>query len=220
MRNARDKKLPRKAGATGTAERIRAAAEDLFCRRSYEAVSVGDIAEQAGVAKALVFYHFESKAQLFALVLEGYYQAHKAALQVAFEGEGSMAERLHRMVDAYLDFMTENRRYAGLIQLQMTEPATHPLIRRHLEPLFRFLGEVLADVTPAKGPLSARQFYVTFSGMVTNYFTYAPLLEGVWGADPMSPKALLERRRHVHWMVDVMLAHLGSAKPGVAAGAP
>lgn len=208
MKKTRKKEPPAKAGATGTAERLREAAEELFCRRSYEAVSVGDIAERAGVNKALVFYHFESKAQLFALVLEGYYESHRAALAGAFEGEGTMSERLHRMVDAYLDFMTENKRYATLIQLQMTEPSIRPLIRRHVEPLFRWIRSVVADVTPAKGPLSARQFYVTFSGIVTNYFTSAPLLEEAWGGDPMSPKALEERRQHVHWMVDAMLAHL------------
>ena len=55
-----------------TADRIRAAADELFCQRGYGAVSVGDIAAQAGVNKALVFYHFESKAQLFERVLERY----------------------------------------------------------------------------------------------------------------------------------------------------
>jgi AcrR family transcriptional regulator len=202
-----------KASPPRTADRIRAAAEDLFCRRSFEAVSVADIAAQAGVNKALVFYHFDSKARLFDLVLEGYYEAHTAALARALDRDGSTAERLHRMVDAYLDFMIENRRYASLIQLQASEPATRPLIRRHVEPLFRLVRDALEGVTPSKGPLSARQIYVTFAGMVTSYFTAAPLIEDAWGkGGPMGASALRERREHVHWMVDMMLTRIDAAR--------
>ena len=191
-----------------TADRIRAAADELFCQRGYGAVSVGDIAAQAGVNKALVFYHFESKAQLFERVLERYYHAHREALASAFAGAGALEQRLHRMIDAYLDFMVENSRYAALIQQQVAVPETHPLIERNLAPLFRWIRDVLLEVAPKAGPLAARQFFVTFSATVINYFTYAPMLGGLWGGDPMSAASLAERRLHVHWLVDTVLLRL------------
>ena len=215
MGKARVKQSERTGGVT-TADKIRAAAEELFCLRGFEAVSVADVAERAGVNKALVFYHFESKAHLFDLVLARYYDAHTAALAGAFADEGALAERLHRVVDAYLDFMADNRRYAALVQQQLTEPGTHARIRRHLEPLLRFLEQALAGATPPKGPLAGRQFFVTFSGMVTHYFTYAPLLGALWGGDPMSRAALDERRAHVHWLVDAILARLADERPAKA----
>ena len=195
-----------------TAKRIWEAADELFCDRGYEGVSVSDIATRAGVNKALVFYHFQSKEGLFEQVVSRYYDAHRMALASAFESGGTVGERLHRLVDAYLDFMNQNRRYAALVQQEVADRETHPLIARHLRPLFDWFEQALAEVTTSEGPLAARHFFVTFSGITINYFTYAPLLSAVWGRDPLCEEALAERRAHVHWLVDTLLAGLAAAK--------
>jgi AcrR family transcriptional regulator len=202
---------PATADGALTADRIREAADRLFCRRGYDAVSVNEIAAAARTKKALVFYHFGNKERLFERVLERYYHAHREALATAFAGEGTLRVKLHRMVDAYLDFIVRNHRYAELIQQQTSSSSLHPLIERNLAPLFRWTQEVMLEAAPSTGPIAARQFFVTFSGIVINYFTYAPLLADLWGGDPMSPRALEERREHVHWMLDVVLERLERA---------
>lgn len=80
-----------------------------------------------------------------------------------------------------------------------------------MAPLFRWIEDALAPLTPTTGPLAARHFFVTFAGMVTNYVTYAPFLAPLWPGDPLSPAALAERRHHVQWMVDTILAALATA---------
>jgi len=193
-------------GKPDTAGKIYQAADALFCEAGYSGVSIRDIAQRAGVNKALVFYHFGNKDELFAKVLERYYSAHIGALSTAYEGEGSQNQRLHRVLDAYLDFMAQNIRYARLIQRQVSSSeADRVLIERNLKPLFDWLQDVLLEVAPRTGPRSVRQFYVTFSAIVINYFTYAPILEVLWDEDPLTQSALDERREHVHWLVDVLL---------------
>ena len=59
----------------GAADKILRAAEKLFASKGFAAVSVRDIAMEAGVNKALVFYYYESKSGLLARVLERYYAA-------------------------------------------------------------------------------------------------------------------------------------------------
>ncbi|MDY0003647.1 MAG: TetR family transcriptional regulator [Polyangia bacterium] len=185
------------------------AADALIGEVGYDAVSARDIAARAGVNKALVFYYWGSKAELFDKILERYYQAHRQALAGAFEAEGSTRERIHRVVDAYLDFMEQHRVYPRLIQQQLTGGGTHrEAVLRHLAPFFDWTLLQLAEVTPRTGPLAARQFYLTISGIVTGYFTYAPALDSRWDGDPMSAEALDERRAHVHWMVDTLLSAL------------
>jgi AcrR family transcriptional regulator len=51
-------------------ERIRDAAEQVFASYGFEGASMRLIAEQAGVAQALLHYHFQSKAALHAAVFE------------------------------------------------------------------------------------------------------------------------------------------------------
>ncbi|MBI2375988.1 MAG: TetR/AcrR family transcriptional regulator [Deltaproteobacteria bacterium] len=188
-----------------TSSRIYEAADELFCLRGYDGVSVGDIAALAGVQKPLVFYHHGTKEALFEKILVRYYEAHRAALEAAYREEGEPRARLHGLMDAYFDFISKNRRYAALVQQQVSNPETHPLIQKHLEPLFGWIEEVLLRVTPNEGPLAARQFFVTFSGMVINYFTYAPFFARAWGDDPLSARALEERREHLHWLIDRLL---------------
>ena len=58
----------RRAATVGT---ILAEARRLFTERGFEATSVDDVAEAAGVAKGAVYHHFASKEALFQRVLEG-----------------------------------------------------------------------------------------------------------------------------------------------------
>ncbi len=192
-----------------TRARILDAADFMLGEEGYEGASIADVARRAEVNKALVFYYFGSKSALFESVLERYYEAHRRVLEEAATLSGEPAERLHGMVDAYLDFIDDNRRYPRLVQqLVAGSAAPNTLIEQNLSPLFQMITSMLSEITPATGKLSARHFFVTFSGMVINYFTYAPVLAGVWGSDPMSCAGLAERRAHVHWMVDALLAGL------------
>lgn len=191
------------------AAEILAAADELFGDVGYDAVSVRDVAARAGVNKALVFYYFGSKEELFAQVLTRYYESHRGALEAAFEHEGALADRLRRLIDAYFDFMAEHRRFARLVQQQIAGPGTHlELIRENLAELERWTERALAEVTPAEGPLAARHFFVTFSAAMINYFTYAPALTPVWGGDPLADDALAERREHLHWLIDAVIERL------------
>lgn len=189
-----------------TAARILEAADEVIGDVGYDGASVADIAARAGVNKALVFYYFNSKLELLERVLERYYAGHAEALAGAVTSSGSLRDRLHGMMDAYLDFIAANRRYPRLVQhLVSGSGAHHALIQRNLRPLFEWITGALEEVVPAGGHLAARQFFVTFSGAVINYFTYAPVLEDMWGEDPMSDHCLEERRGHLHWMVDTFL---------------
>lgn len=195
------------------AARILEAADELLGEIGYDGASMGRVADRAGVNKALVFYYFGSKERLFQHVLERYYAAHQAALAEAFRRGGSVGERLHRLMDAYFDFIVANERYPRLVQQLVAAGERHvELVQHNLAPLFEWLTEALSEVTPEHGPLAARQFFVTFSGAVINYFTYSPVLAAVWGRDPGSREALDERRAHLHWLVDTVLAGLADAE--------
>ena len=196
-----------------TAEQILSAAEEVLGEVGYEGASMMQIARRAGVNKALVFYHWGSKADLFEHVLEQYYSRHREALVEAFESTGSLTTRFHRMVDAYMDFIDNNRLYPRLVQQQISGGGPHlELVRRHLEAFFSWTTKALAQITPKTGPLAARHFYLSLSGIVVNYFTYAPVLGSLWGQDPLGREAVAERREHVHWLVDTMLERLISTE--------
>lgn len=189
-----------------TERRIFEAADDLFCRHGYDGVSVRDIAEAADANKASVFYHFDSKDALFGKVLERYYAAHRAVLQDALSGAGTLRDRLHAAVNAYIDFVAEHQRYPRLVQGLVSAGHSHVgFVERSLTPLFEWTVNALNEIAPEAGPTGAKHFFLTFSGAVVNYFTYGPALQEAWGDDPLSSAQIEERRAHMLWLVDTCI---------------
>ena len=205
----------------GAKARIRAAADTLFAERGLAGVSAQDLATAAGVTKAAVFYYYDGMAALHAEVLDGYYRAHEEALRGALDRPGTLAERLHGTLDAYLDFISANTRYARMVQRQVagaSEGADLEVVRRNLAGLLRAVEAALGPAAPSEGPMAPRHLFVTLSGAVINYFTYAPVLEAAWGRDPRSAAAVAERRAHLPWVVDALLAALGAQAGGGSVG--
>jgi AcrR family transcriptional regulator len=203
-------------------ERILRSTEALLRDRGVDGVSMGDVAKHAGIDKSLIFYYFRTKADLIETVLDGYYAAHTGALSAAFQAEGSFSERLHRVIDAYFGFIDAHRLYPRLVQQEVSRSDVDvSKIRGSLAVLCGWTERMLAGIVPPDGPLAARHFFLTLSGIVINYFTYASALDQVWQGDPMSEEARAERRKHVHWVVDAMLEKLArEASPAAHATSP
>jgi TetR/AcrR family transcriptional regulator len=191
----------------GGRERILEAAEELFGANGYDRISVRDIAEAADVNKALVFYHFNSKDELFETVLLKYFDDHYQALKGAWSMEGDVRERLHRVIDAYVDFISTHHAWPRLVQqISSTQHKDYlPIVQQGLIPLVHWTEAALADVADKTGPRSAYHLFETIAGAVLHHFTHAPVLAPIWDQTPLSPAVISERREHLHWLVDVLL---------------
>ncbi|MBQ0929801.1 TetR/AcrR family transcriptional regulator [Ideonella alba] len=80
------------------------AAEKLFALRGYHAVSIRDIAAEAGVPLALVGYYFGAKHELYHAIFETWSPAIAGRLQAldAVMQEPDLALRLERVVDTFV----------------------------------------------------------------------------------------------------------------------
>jgi AcrR family transcriptional regulator len=83
------------------AERLLAAAEELFGQRSYNRTTVADICTRAGMATGSFYAHFGSKAEIFAAVVrrinEDLRMAMKAALEQADGGQRARERECFRV---------------------------------------------------------------------------------------------------------------------------
>ncbi len=188
------------------------AAEAILAEDGYEALSARRVAERAGLKKALVFYYWGSTVELFEKVLGRYYERHERLLADAMNVEGTLSERVHHVINAYLTFIEANQAYARIVQQQVSTGGPHlSLVQQHLGDVMATTARMLGDMMPDTGPLSARHFHLSLSAVVINYFTYGPVLgESYWGRDPMAAEALEERRAHVRWIVDAWLERLAA----------
>ncbi|MGW7268471.1 TetR/AcrR family transcriptional regulator [Streptomyces sp. NPDC054842] len=74
----------------------------LFADRSYDALSMDDIARQAQVAKGLIYYYFQSKRGYYLAIVED------SVADLVSRAAGGLDlppdQRVHRTIDAYLRF--------------------------------------------------------------------------------------------------------------------
>jgi len=90
--------------------RIVAAAIELMAKRGYDAISVGEIAEAAGCSKAVLYDHFNSKAELAVAAVEEMGAALMEHVTAAVVGAATASKQrqLEAGFDAFFEF-TEQR---------------------------------------------------------------------------------------------------------------
>src|ERR1019366_1495604 len=92
--------------ARETREKILESATQLFAQQGYENTSLSQVARQAKVSKALIFWHFDSKEKL-------YRNALRRTLEPYFINVGDLEglgerEQIERLIDLFYDFVHEN----------------------------------------------------------------------------------------------------------------
>lgn len=103
------------------AERILAAAEELFSREGFDAVSMNAIAEKAGVSKANVFHHFKSKNDLYLAVIREVCQQACGFIDDFGSDRGPFSQRLGLFAQDHLNHMLERSEITRLIQRDLLE---------------------------------------------------------------------------------------------------
>src|ERR671938_408286 len=116
MAAAQDIKPPRKRlSAEDRRTAILDAALEVFSRRGYNGASIYEIAQEAGISKALIYEHFPSKKDLHASLLQRHVQEIFEALARAAAGPEPGEVRLRDGVDAFLEWVETHPRAFRLL---------------------------------------------------------------------------------------------------------
>lgn len=198
-----------------TKARILAATDHLFGALGFDATTTRDIAERSGVNKALIHYHFGSKDELLAAVLDGYYDRLSATMIAALRKSAEPEQQAEDVIDAYADFLADNRTFCCIVQREVASGQHVEKIVARTLPVFRLGTAWLGQIAPnAPDGLELVHVLTSVYGMVVTYFTYGKVLEQLTGEDPFSPEALESRRRHIRRVVALLFRELrGEAKP-------
>lgn len=92
--------------ARQTREKILATASRLFSEQGYENTSLSQVARQAKVSKALIFWHFDCKEKLYRSALRKTLEPY--FIDVDDLGGLGEREQIERLIDQFHDFVREN----------------------------------------------------------------------------------------------------------------
>ncbi len=109
----------RAAQAERTRQQILETAQRLFTELGYDATSLQMIADEMGLTKAAVYYHFRAKSDILHAAMMPGIQRLGALLDQAAAIRGRRA-RIEYLVNGFVDFLVRNRHYAVMAS---TDPA-------------------------------------------------------------------------------------------------
>jgi AcrR family transcriptional regulator len=109
----------RAAQAERTRQQILETAQRLFTELGYDATSLQMIADEMGLTKAAVYYHFRAKSDILHTAMLPGIRRLEALLDEAATIRRRRA-RIEHLVNGFVDFLIQNRRYAVMAS---TDPA-------------------------------------------------------------------------------------------------
>lgn len=92
------------------------AAQHLFVVRSYDDISMSDIAQEAGITKGAIYHHFTSKQQLFIRMMVRYLDNLHDLLHAAVDTSGTAHERLQQLTQTYLETPVQDQQVIQLVR--------------------------------------------------------------------------------------------------------
>ncbi len=172
-------------------EKILNAARDVFIDRGKDGARVDNIAHLAGVNKAMIYYYFSSKDQLYYQVLKSTFLQIMTQIWGALELEGPPTERLTEMVNAYHEFLQANKDLPKMILREIADGA--PVLKQviaeviesdHKSIHYRFKKTLdQGQQENSFRDVSSWHTLLNLLGMIIFPFFASPLLEAKLGSE-------------------------------------
>jgi AcrR family transcriptional regulator len=118
--------------ARDTKREIHRAALELFSSRGYDKTSLREIAEQVGITKASLYYHYSSKQELLKAIVGTFFDDLRRVFAQVGEQPWS-PERERELIAAYLDVVIKHR-------------ATGPTVLRDITAVLAAFDDQLDDL--------------------------------------------------------------------------
>jgi AcrR family transcriptional regulator len=189
--------------AFDTKTRILDAADEIFVRQGIDGARMQEIADRAGVNKALLHYHFRSKAALARAVWLRIASSFVPGIFQMMASDLSLEHKIDRFVAAY---HTRLARHPYLLTYVISEAARHPdfvndfySAERH-QAARQMIEKVREQIderarTSKISPVSADQFLVTLVGSCLYPFAARPMIAEVLGISETGFRTFMKRRK-------------------------
>lgn len=139
------KRRTRKTSDRGTRERLFAAAATEFATRGFAGASVDRIADAARVNKAMLYYHFRSKAGLYGEILRDMFGSVAARLDEATPRDADPATRVRVLVETIAHAAEARPHFPPIWLREIAEGGTH-IDKDTLAVVGRILGHTVVTV--------------------------------------------------------------------------
>ncbi len=180
-------------------EKILVAAKNVFLVKGMAGARMQDIANEAGINKALLHYYFRNKEQLFKVIFKEASDKLFPKINSIFESDSSLFEKIEHFTREYITVMLENP-YLPLFVLNEINADPHYFIRKiwgkNKPRPEKFLQQIEKEVK--KGiikKISPDQLLMNLISLTIFPFVSKPMFQANLGLDEVQFRNIMERRK-------------------------
>ncbi len=181
-----------------TEERILSAAREVFTRKGMAAARMQEVADKAGINKALLHYYFRDKQRLFEGVFKHGAERQFTCIWDSLRGKQDLFDAIHAFVGAYLDRMIED---PALPLFLANEMARDPegladFIDRGKDSRAHYMR--LVELARSRGEIidiDARELLVNIMALCAHPFIARPMLDHIHGITDEAFRRMIAKRK-------------------------
>ncbi|MFN0174403.1 MAG: TetR/AcrR family transcriptional regulator [Saprospiraceae bacterium] len=182
-----------------TEQKIFDAAHEVFTQKGMDGAKMQEIADLAGINKALLHYYFRTKEKLYETVARAVIGKAVPVIQQMFEGQQPLEEKIRQFIDFYISLISHNPFIPLFI---ISEINKHP--DRFFETIFPqemprpevFFKQVKEEAAAGRiRPINPKHLIVNIISMCVFPFVGKPMLRLVLGMGPAETRVFMEERK-------------------------
>jgi TetR/AcrR family transcriptional regulator len=181
-----------------TETRIMEAAEEVFTRRGFDGARMQEIADTAGINKALLHYYFRSKERLFNAVFRQVTSRIFPPIMQILEEDLPFLEKIIRFINTFIDLLVANPQIPAFILHEINNnPARFSGIsQNHGIDSLRISRQIQSEIQAGRiRAAKPEHLLVNLLSMCVFPFIARPLVKGLLQMDEPGFELFLESRK-------------------------
>lgn len=102
-----------------TEDKILEAAKNVFVAKGMEGARMQEIADEAGINKALLHYYFRSKERLFEAIFSGIIKMAFPKVMGILQSDAGIVTKIEQVIDAYIDLLIKHPFIPGFVMKEL-----------------------------------------------------------------------------------------------------
>jgi len=184
---------------TTTESNILDAAKRIFQHKGMIGARMQEIADEAGINKALLHYYFRSKQLLFEAVFKKAFSMLAPQLNEVMNSDTSICEKIKNFSSNYISFVIKHPYLPNFIIQELNrnpEFVEKIITEKHFPNINKFRKQINDKVTEGViRPIKAEQLFINIMALNIFPFIAAPLLKGFMNANDKDYLQLMEERK-------------------------
>ena len=189
----------KKTKDTSTEATILKAAKTVFQKKGMDGARMQEIADEAGINKALLHYYYRSKQLLFEAVFKSAFKLISPQMNNILNDDSSVFDKIRNFTNNYISFVIKHPYLPNFIIQELNKNpdfALNTLAENNFPNITKFKNQITEEVS--KGiikPITAEQLFINILSLNIFPFIAKPMLKVFLNLSEEAYQQLLEKRK-------------------------